>query len=130
MTLFTLVQRGLSAQVVRLNAAASNLANAGHVAGSAPAAYRPLRPVFAELVDRTTGVSTVEVRRLARSPEEPVRRHDPAHPAADADGFVWHARVNENAEMAEVMDASRQYRNLVEAMQTAKQLMLDTLRAR
>ena len=59
MTIFDLAQKGLSAQMVRMNAAASNLANAGSVAGSAQAAYRPLRPVFAEELDQQSNLATV-----------------------------------------------------------------------
>jgi flagellar basal-body rod protein FlgC len=58
----------------------------------------------------------------------PVKQHAPDHPLADADGDVWTAPVDENAEMVEMLDASRQYQNLVEALSTAKQLMLDTMR--
>ena len=52
----------------------------------------------------------------------------PDNPLADANGDVWSAPVDENSEMIEMLDASRQYQNLVEAMSTAKQLMLDTMR--
>ena len=128
MTLFDLAQRGLSAQMVRMNAAASNLANAGSVAGSEAEAYRPLRPVFAEQLDRSTGLSTVNVAGVFRAQTAPIREHNPDHPLADANGDIWTAPVDENAEMVEMLDSSRQYQNLVEALQTAKQLMLDTMR--
>ena len=58
----------------------------------------------------------------------PVRNHDPDNPLADANGDVWGSGVDENAEMLEITDASRQYQNVVEALQTAKQLTLDTMR--
>ena len=45
MTLFDLAQRGMSAQLVRMNAAASNLANAGTVSTSEEGTYRPIRAV-------------------------------------------------------------------------------------
>ncbi len=128
MSLFTLVQRGMSAQMVRMNAAASNLSNAGSVAGSEQEAYRPLRPIFGEELDRQSGASTVKLTGIARSDAAPVKRHDPGHPLADANGDVWEAPVDETAEMVEIMESARQYQNLVEAMQTAKQLMLDTMR--
>jgi len=128
MTLFDLAQRGLSSQMVRMNAAASNLANAGAVAGTADAAYKPIRPVFAEELDKSTGLSTVRVAGVYRSPASAVREHNPNHPLADANGDVWTAPVDENAEMVEMLDSSRQYQNLVDALSTAKQLMLDTMR--
>lgn len=128
MNLFTTVQRGLSAQMVRMNAAASNLANAGAVAGSEAEAYRPLRPVFSTEMDRASGLATVRVEGVFPSDAAPVKLHDPTHPLADANGNVWQAPVNETAEMVDIMEASRHYQNLVEALQTAKQLMLETLR--
>ena len=58
-----------------------------------------------------------------------VTPHDyPGHPLADENGDVWTAPVDENAEMVEMLESARQYQNLVEALSTAKQLMLDTMR--
>ena len=128
LTLFGLAQRAMSAQLVRMNAASSNLANAGTVAGSEGAAYRPIRTVFAQEVDRQSGLSTVRVSGVMQESAAPVKEYDPTHPLADTEGNVWTAPVDENAEMVEMLDASRQYQNLVEALSTAKQLMLDTLR--
>ena len=127
-TLFDVAQRGMSAQLVRMNAAASNLANAGSVAASEAEAYRPIRPVFAEMVDRKSGLATVRVQGVWREEAAPIRQHQPGHPRADENGDVWTAPVDENAEMVEMLEASRQYQNLVEALSTAKQLMLDTMR--
>jgi len=128
LTLFDLARRGMSAQLVRMNAAASNLANAGTVAGSEQDAYRPLRPVFAEQLDKQTGLSGVGVTAVVRDRAAPVRQHDPDHPLADENGDVWVAPVDENAEMVEMLESARQYQNLVEALSTAKQLMLETIR--
>ena len=128
MTLFDVAQRGMSAQLVRMNTAASNMANAGSVAGSPEGAYRPLRPVFAQELDRSSGLSTVRVSAVVRENSAAIRQHSPDNPLADANGDVWTAPVDENAEMVEMLDSSRQYQNLVEALSTAKQLMLDTMR--
>ena len=128
MTLFSLAQHGMSAQLVRMNAAASNLANAGSISGSAEGTYRPLRPVFTTELDQASGLASVNVTSVIRSDTAPLKEHMPDNPLADADGNVWSAPVDENAEMIEMLDASRQYQNLVEAMSTAKQLMLDTMR--
>ena len=58
----------------------------------------------------------------------PVRLHEPDNPLADANGDVWSAPVDESAEMVEMMESARQYQNMVEALSTAKQLMLETMR--
>lgn len=140
MTLFTLAQRGMSAQLVRMNAAASNLANAGTVSASEAQAYKPIRAIFAadassnsgasfgNNVRKADGLTSVSVHGVMREGAAAVRQHSPDHPLADANGDVWTAPVDENAEMVEMLEASRQYQNLVEALATAKQLMLDTMR--
>ena len=128
LTLFGLAQRGMSAQLVRMNAAASNLANAGTVSGSEADSYRPIRAVFSEDLDRATGLATVRVSAIQRDNASPVKQHNPDHPLADAEGNVWTSPVDENAEMVEMMESARQYQNLVEALGTAKELMLETMR--
>ena len=128
MTLFDVAQRAMSAQLVRMNAASSNLANAGSIAGSEAGAYRPLRTVFAQQLDQASGLSTVRVASVIREQAPAVKEHNPDHPLADAEGNVWTSPVDENAEMVEMLESSRQYQNLVEALSTAKQLMLETMR--
>ncbi|WP_121114693.1 flagellar basal body rod protein FlgC [Croceibacterium ferulae] len=127
-TLFQLGHQAMSAQLVRMNAAASNLANAGSVSQTEAGAYRPVRAVFAQQLDQQTGLSSVSVATVARADVAPVRRYDPGHPLADEKGEVWVSPVDENEEMVEMLEASRQYRNMVEALSTAKQLMLETMR--
>lgn len=128
LNLFGVAQRGMSAQLVRMNAAASNLANAGSVSGTEESAYKPIRAVFSEDLDAASGLSTVAVSGVMRQTAAAVRQHDPDHPLADENGDVWSAPVDENAEMVEMLEASRQYQNMVEALSTAKQLMLETMR--
>ena len=99
-----------------------------HIASSADAAYRPIKPVFRTELDRTSGLSSVNVDRVVRSDAAAIRQHDPDHPLADENGDVWVAPVDETQEMVEMMESARQYQNVVEAMQTAKQLMLETMR--
>lgn len=128
MNLFDVAQRGMSAQLVRMNAASSNLANAGSVSSTEEGAYRPIRAVFAEQLDKSSGLSTVNVQSVMREKAAAIREHNPDHPLADENGDVWASPVDENAEMVEMLDSARQYQNLVEALSTAKQLMLDTMR--
>lgn len=128
-SIFAVAQRALSAQMVRINVATSNLANAGSVAASEDQAYRPIRAVFASELDEQSGLASVRVERIVRENTAPTRRHDPGHPLADANGDVWESPVSETGEMVEILESARQYQNLVEALQTAKQLMIDTLRS-
>jgi len=127
MSIFDIAGRAMSAQLVRLNATASNLANAGSVSGSEGQAYRAIRPVFS--VDaQTPGVATVRVDRVVTSDQQATRRHDPGHPLADANGDVWEAGVDSSAELVEMVESARMYQNNVQVLQTAKSLMLDTIR--
>ena len=126
LSVFDIAGRAMSAQLVRLNTTASNLANAGSIAGSEADAYRPLKPVFR--TDYQGGLATVDVERIAPGTAPPERRHDPAHPLADANGDVWVASVDVNQEIVEMTETARQYANNVEVMATAKTLILDTLR--
>lgn len=119
----------MSAQLVRMNAATSNLANAGSVSSTEEGAYRPIRAVFASELDRASGLSSVRSDGLVRSETAPTKRYAPNHPLADATGHIWEAPVDESAEMIEIVESARQYQNMVQALQTAKQLMLETLRS-
>ncbi len=127
MNVFDIAGRAMSAQLVRLNATASNLANAGSVSGSAETSYRALRPVF-RTVEAEPGIATVSVERVVQSRVEPTRRHDPNHPLADANGDIWEAGVDSSAELIDMIEAARQYQNNVQVLQTAKTLTLDTIR--
>jgi flagellar basal-body rod protein FlgC len=127
LSVFDISGRAMSAQLVRLNTTASNLANAGTVSGSKASAFRALRPVF-ETAQQSNGIATVGVDRIVRSNVEPTKRHEPDHPLADKDGNVWVAGVDSAAELVEMVEAARQYQNNVQVLQTAKTLTLDTLR--
>ena len=56
-----------------------------------------------------------------------MRAHMPNHPSADADGYVSRAAVDENEEMIEMVEASRQYQNNVEVISTLRALMMRTI---
>jgi flagellar basal-body rod protein FlgC len=127
MNVFDIAGRAMSAQLVRLNTTASNLANAGSIAGSEKDAFRALKPIFRAIGDEA-GVATVQVDRVIASDTQPTKRHDPNHPLADKDGNIWEAGVDSNAEMVEMVEAARQYQNNVQVLETAKSLILDTIR--
>ncbi len=127
MSVFDIAGRAMSAQIVRLNTVASNMANAGTVSSTKEGAYRALKPVFTEVSD-APGVSTVRVGQVVQSDTEPTKRHDPSNPLANKDGDVWDAGVDSAAELVDMIETQRQYQNNVQVMQTAKTLTLDTLR--
>jgi len=123
-TIFQTAGRAMSAQLTRMNTSASNLANAGGIAGSADAAYKTIKPVFRTSYDAASGLSTVDVERIVTAGETPTKRYDPANPMADKDGNVFEAAVDETRELVDMMESARTYQNNVEVMQTAKSLII------
>ncbi|MEE4360542.1 MAG: flagellar basal body rod protein FlgC [Pseudomonadales bacterium] len=127
--IFDAAGTAMSAQTVRLNTVASNLANADVVAGDAQSAYRARMPVFSSvLADQDGGPAGVRVDRIVSSAAEPQREYAPQHPQADAEGYIYHSNVNVVEEMANMTSASRSYQTNVEIVSTVKRLMLSTLR--
>ena len=127
LSLFDISGRAMAAQLVRLNTTASNLANAGTISGTEEGAFRSLKPVFRTIMG-DDGTATVAIDKIVSSPAAPTKRHDPSHPLADKNGDVWEAAVDSAAEMVEMLETSRQYQNNVQVLQTAKGLMLETVR--
>ncbi|GAA0642410.1 MAG: flagellar basal body rod protein FlgC [Sphingomonadales bacterium RIFCSPHIGHO2_01_FULL_65_20] len=127
MSVFDISGRAMSAQLSRLNTTASNLANARTTYASEKEAYRAIKPVFKTIEERP-GVATVQVEKVVQSDIKPVKRHDPTNPLADDEGYVWDAGVDETAELIDMLETARQYQNNVQVMQTAKSLILDTVR--
>jgi flagellar basal-body rod protein FlgC len=128
LSIFQVSGRAMSAQLVRMNTTASNLANAGAVASSAETAYRTIKPVFRTNFDKASGMATVDVENIVSAGDAPTKRYDPTNPVADKDGNVWVSNVDETRELVDMMETSRSYQNNVEVMQTAKSLIVDTLK--
>ncbi|MDX2208892.1 MAG: flagellar basal body rod protein FlgC [Sphingopyxis sp.] len=126
-SVFDISGRAMAAQMVRLNTTASNLANAGSVSGSEASAYRSMKPVFRTLVDQQ-GRATVGIDQVVHSRMAPSKRHDPTSPMADAEGNVWVAAVDTAAELVEMVETAQHYRSNVQALETAKGLINETLR--
>jgi flagellar basal-body rod protein FlgC len=129
--IFGIGASALNAQTVRMNTVASNLANAGTVAGTDAEAFRGKRPIFKALMDEQLNNQNnkggVKVTEITDDPSPIKRMHDPANPSADKDGYVYLSNVNEMTEMVEMMAANRSYQNNVEVINTARQLMMRTI---
>ncbi len=121
----------LTAQSVRLNTVASNLANAESASSSVGTTYRARKPVFSAVMEglgQQDPAASVRIAGIVESAAPLRREYMPGHPLADAEGFVMFPNVNPVEEMADMMSAARSYRTNVEAMDTARQLLLGTLR--
>jgi flagellar basal-body rod protein FlgC len=117
----------MAAQTVRLNTIASNLANADSAAGSEGEAYRARKPVFATMLGNNGG-GAVQVLDVVESSEPLRRAHEPDNPKADADGMVYYTNVNEVAEMADMMSASRAFETNVEVIGRIKSMQAALLK--
>ena len=127
---FDIAGRAMASQMVRLNTVASNLANAGTISGSKEEAYKSLKPVFETQFSKaieSNGVSTVDVVGIEAITRDPERVFMPNLPSADGEGYVYRAAVDENEEMIEMVEASRQYQNNIEVISTLRGLMMRTI---
>ena len=132
MKIFDVAGSGMNAQSLRLNLVASNISNANSVSSSLDEVYKSRQPVFAaelkQLTEKNNASSKVNVLGVVESQAPPVMEYAPHHPMADDNGYIFKPNVNTVEEMANMMSASRSYQNNVEVLNTAKQLMLQTLR--
>ena len=124
---FDISGSALHAQTVRLNATASNMANAESASSSTQSTYRARHPVFATQLAAANEAAGVDVLGIVES-QEPLRRtYRPEHPMADQDGYINMPNVNPVEEMANMISASRSYQSNVEVMNTSKQMLMRTL---
>ncbi len=125
--IFKIAGLAMTAQSQRLNAVASNLANAESTVSSTGQPYRAKQVVFATLPLDSPAAQGVRVSAVIED-ATPLRQvFDPKHPAADAKGYVALPNVNVVDEMVNMISASRSFQTSVELMNTAKQLALKTL---
>ncbi len=126
LNVYNIAGSALSAQSMRLNAVASNLANADSVAGPDGQPYRAKQVVFAAQPVQGGGLG-VRVTGVVEDLAPPRILFDPKNPAANEQGFVTMPNVNVVEEMVNMISASRAYQSNVEVMNTAKTLMQKTL---
>ena len=131
--IFGIAGSALNAQLTRMNATASNLANASTVSGTEQEAFRGKRAVFKALMsEQMTNqgapyVGGVKIDRMVDDSAPPRRVSDPKNPLADEKGYVYQSNVSEVSEMVELMASARSYQNNIEVINTARQLMMRTL---
>ncbi|MCK4742517.1 MAG: flagellar basal body rod protein FlgC [Sulfuriflexus sp.] len=127
---FDIAGSALSAQSIRLNTVASNLANAETVSSTAEGTYRARQPQFETIFNDSMHNRQnmgVRVRQILESQGAPTQQYQPEHPMADDKGYIYLPNVNAIEEMANMISASRSYQSNVEVMNTSKQLLMRTL---
>ncbi len=127
---FDIAGSGLTAQALRLNTTASNIANASSVSSSIDKTYRGRHPVFAAEMDKALDDqqgSGVKVLGIVESDAPLNTEYNPSHPLADEKGFIYKPNVNVMEEMANMISASRSYDANVQVADAAKQMLSRTL---
>ncbi len=126
---FDISGSAISAQSLRLNTTASNMANTETIASSAEKAYRARQPIFQSMVHNNMQPGQVGVRMLGvvESQVDVAPRYDPGHAMANEEGYVFISNVNPVEEMANMISASRAYQNNVEVLNTSRDLLLRVL---
>lgn len=134
----------MNAQSVRLNATASNLANAESVSSSVETTYKARRPLFSAVMDEaymaenTQGGVTdpvtgepygvgVSLKGVVESDAPTIKEYNPNHPLADENGYIYRPNVNPVEEMADMISANRSYQTAVQVAANAKKMMTATL---
>lgn len=107
---------GLSSERIRLDIIAENIANARNTHSSTGGPYRRkivhFEPILREHLNGMNSVEGVRAAKITRDEKTPMTKiHDPAHPDADADGFVQYPNVNAVLEMSDMVTAMRSYQS-------------------
>ncbi|WP_347987074.1 flagellar basal body rod protein FlgC [Methylomonas sp. AM2-LC] len=129
--IFDIAGSGMNAQNLRLNLVASNISNANSVSSSLDQVYKARQPIFATEMQNALNKNSangVNVLGVVESQAPPVMEYAPNHPLADATGYIYKPNVNSIEEMANMMSASRSYQNNIDVLNTAKTMLLDTLK--
>lgn len=121
----------MSAQSVRLNTTASNIANADSVSSSVDNVYRARHPVFAAQMQKAAADQPqsvgVQVLGIVESDKPLNIEYAPDHPMADKDGYIYKPNVNVIEEMTNMISASRSYQTNVQLAESARNMVNKTL---
>ncbi len=130
-SIFDTAATGMSAQSLRLNLVASNMANVDSISSSIEQTYRSRQPVFRAMLDPLNANAPavgVRVPGVVESQAPLQREYLPDHPLADDNGYIFRPNVNLVEEMANMISASRSYQSNTEVVNSAKQMLSATLR--
>jgi flagellar basal-body rod protein FlgC len=125
---------GMSAQRVRAELLAENIANAETTRTAEGGPYRRKDVVFQSegvespfagiLSEQLDGAPVgVTVSDIITDQSEPQKRYLPGHPDAGPDGYVSFPKLNPAEEMVDLMNSSRTYQANVAAMTSVKEML-------
>ncbi|MGI6711718.1 MAG: flagellar basal body rod protein FlgC [Bacillota bacterium] len=137
---FAISTSALTAEKLRLDVIANNLANVNSTKTSQGGPFKRKTVVFQEQLDReisrTNKVmgpigSGVQVSAIIEDNKTPFRmEHDPSHPQADQNGFVQYSNVNLLKELTDVITTQRSYQANLTVLNTARQIVEKALEIR
>ncbi len=125
--IFNVAGSAMTAQSQRLNAVASNIANADSTSSATGQTYKAKQVVFSTVPMAGAESVGVKVKQVVEDASPPKMVYDPKHPQADEKGYVAMPNVNVVEEMVNMISASRSYQTNVDTMNAAKTLLLKTL---
>lgn len=127
--IFEISGSAMSAQTVRLNTTASNIANADSVASSDGEVYKARHPVFSSIMNQLGQAQSggVRIAGIVESQAEAVARYQPENPMANEEGYVYTPNISLVEEMANMISASRSYQSNVQVANMTKSLLTKTL---
>lgn len=149
---FRIAASGMTAQRLRMDVIADNVANANSTRDSSNEPYRRKLVVFSEALDHelasggrlsagrlsgslrhqavgvgSRGMNGVRVARIVEDPTPGPMVYDPGHPLADENGYVQMPNVDIVREMVDMISASRAYESNVAVIEAAKAMFLRAL---
>jgi flagellar basal-body rod protein FlgC len=130
---FDISSAGMDVQQLRLQVAASNIANARTTSAPGTAPYQPLTVVVRASAPGTgEAVSTMALARpyaqaIVPMNVAPKRIYEPGNPDADKDGFISVPGVDPISSMMDLMEISRSYEANLRAFDITRSLMQRTL---
>ena len=119
---------GMQSQGMRLRVISENVANANSLAQSPQGEpYRRKVVLFKNVLDRELQAKKVQVDKIVQDKTEFSKKFDPAHPAADADGYVLLPNVNGLVEMMDMREAQRSYEANLSVIEVSKGMLVRTI---
>lgn len=120
---------GMKVQGARMRVISENVANADSMPtkpGEIP--YRRKTILFKNELDRKLDVNVVHVKKVEEDSTENFKKFfDPAHPAADENGYVLRPNVNSLIEMMDMREAQRSYEANVNTIKASKKMLQQTI---
>ena len=135
LTSFNISANGMSAERLRINVIASNIANINTTRTPEGGPYKRKDVVFEAVpvsesensFENQLRIETVKVKDIVEDKRPPILKYDPSNPDADENGYVKMPNINLMEEMVNLINASRSYEANVQVMRSSKDMVMRTL---